>query len=147
MENLKIVLIGDAKVGKTTLVNMLMGKPFSNNYRPTLVVDVFPVIRGNTCFNIWDCAGDDNYGALSDGHWVGAQGAIVMCDPTNINSIKNVDFWARKFKMMMGEDIPIVYVINKSDNIPVNFNDPRFIKISCKNNDNLDRVLMLDEIF
>ena len=47
METKKIVLIGDAKVGKTTFVRLLLGNAFRNVYTATLGVEVFPIRRGN----------------------------------------------------------------------------------------------------
>lgn len=141
MNTQKIVLIGDAQVGKTTLVSMLMGNPYSINYVATLGVEVHPIRRGNKCYNIWDCAGQDKFGGLRDGYWLQAQGAIIMCDPSNLESVQHVEKWAKEFKRMAGEDVPIVYVINKSEILPNDFNDERFVKISCKHNENLEEVL------
>ena len=64
METKKIVLIGDSQVGKTTFVKMLMGKPYSNEYKTTLGVEVHPIRRGTKCYNVWDCGGDDRYRGL-----------------------------------------------------------------------------------
>jgi GTP-binding nuclear protein Ran len=141
MNTQKIVLIGDGQVGKTTFVNMLMGKYYSINYKATLGVEVHPIMRGNKCYNIWDCAGQDMFRGLVDGYYVQAQGAIIMCDPTNLESVQHVEKWAKEFKRIVGEDIPIVYVINKSEILPNDFNDERFVKISCKHNENLEEVL------
>ncbi len=151
MDTKKIVLIGDAKVGKTTFVSLLLGKhfrcgilmeeSFSNDYTPTLGVEVHPIRRGTKCYNIWDCAGLERFGGLRDGYWIQAQGAIVMCDSSNLESIQHVEKWANDFKRIVGNNVPIVYVINKSEMLPNGFQDDRFVKISCKNNENIDDVL------
>ena len=140
METKKIVLIGDANVGKSTFVNLLKGEGFSNDYKPTLGVEVDPIRRGNKCFNIWDCSGNQ-YRGLGDGYYLKAQGAIVMCDPTHLKSIDNVAKWAHEFKRMVGENVPIVYVMNKSELIPKDWDREGFVEISCKNNENLEKVL------
>ena len=64
-----------------------------------------------------------------------------MCDPLNLESINNVKTWTKEFKRMMGNDIPIVYVINKSELMPNDWHYGSFVKISCKNNKNLENVL------
>ena len=61
-----------------------------------------------------------------------------MCDPSNLESVEK---WARDFKRIVGNDIPIVYVINKSEMLPNGFQDDRFVKISCKNDENIGEVL------
>lgn len=137
----KIVLIGDANVGKTTFLRMLLGKSYSIDYNATLGVEVHTIRRGNKCYNVWDCGGKDKFRGLGDGYWIQAQGAIVMCDPTNLKSIQNVETWSKEFKRIVGDDVPIVYVINKSEMLPYDFSDKRFIKISCKHNENLEDVL------
>ena len=141
METKKIVLIGDAKVGKTTFVELLKNGSFKNDYIPTLGVEVNPIRRGTKCYNIWDCAGDERFGGLRDGYWVEAQGAIVMCDPTNIKSIQNVEKWTKEFKRKVGDNVPIVYVINKSDLLPKDFKNNKFVMISCKNKEDIEEVL------
>ena len=142
METKKIVLIGDSMVGKTTFVALLLGNVFKHEYNPTLGVEVNPIRRGNKCYNIWDCnGGNGNFRGLGDGYWLQAQGAIVMCDPTNLESINNVEKWKNDFKRLVGNDIPIVYVINKSELLPNGFQDDRFVMISCKHNENIEEVL------
>ncbi len=61
-----------------------------------------------------------------------------MCDPTNFN---NVEKWVRDFKRMVGDNVPIVCIINKSELLPIDFRDERFIMISCKTNTNIEEVL------
>lgn len=139
MNTLKIVLIGDTKVGKTTFLNLLQGNVYDEYHVPTLGVEVQPILRGNKCFNVWDCSGDDRFRGLGDGYYIQAQGAIVMCDSTNIESIKNIEKWSKEFKRVAG-DVPIVYVLNKSEE-PSEFWDKRFIRISCKTNTNIEEVL------
>ncbi len=64
MNTQKIVLIGDAKVGKTTFINLLQKNDYKDSYTPTLGVEVNPILRANKCFNIWDCTGSDKYRGL-----------------------------------------------------------------------------------
>ena len=141
MNTQKIVLIGDGGVGKTTLVNILREKDFQDKYIATLGVEVYPITRGNKRYNLWDCAGSDKFKCLGDGYYIQAQGAIIMCDPSICESIKHVEKWSKNFKRVVGNDIPIVYVINKSEFLPEGFHDDRFIKISCKNKENIEEVL------
>lgn len=141
MNTKKIILVGDAAVGKSTFVKLLKEENFVQDYVPTLGVEVSSIRISGKCFNIWDCAGDERYGGLRDGYWVQAKGAIVMCDPTNLESIAHVEGWVKNVRRMVGNNVPIVLVINKSDMLPEDFNDPRFINISCKNKENIKKVL------
>lgn len=71
---LKIVLCGDAKCGKTTNVRRWKGNYKSENYRPTLGVEVST--KANV--TIWDCAGDKKFAGLLDGYLLGADLVIIV---------------------------------------------------------------------
>lgn len=64
----KIVLIGQAGIGKTNYVYQIAYGRCVNNYNPTLGVEVTPIrINGNT-YNIWDTAGVEKYKGLGDAY-------------------------------------------------------------------------------
>ena len=131
----KIVLVGDAKVGKTSLLYKLLypdasldsilnefNKPDVNikeldlpdNYCPTLGVSVHPVTfltnYGVYCLNIWDCAGQEKYKGLNDGYFIQTQGAIIMRDNTTTTSFNKY-----KTDVFRVVECPYVLVTNKSD--------------------------------
>jgi len=144
-QTLKIVLVGEENVGKTSFVEKLLGNEIPLNYTPTLGVEVNPIRRNNKCYNIWDCSGNERFKGLGDGYYVQAQGAIIMCDSLNINSINKIENKRKELKRM--GDFPIVYVLNKVDlmsqeerkELENKFNDVVFI--SCKDNININKVL------
>ena len=80
MQTYKIALLGDAKVGKTSYVHkLLQNGRFSEEYKPTLGVEVHPILLDeNTRVNIWDTAGENKYNGLRHGYLIQAQGAIIM---------------------------------------------------------------------
>ena len=114
MNTLKIALIGEAQVGKTSFVNVLLGKQCPNNYVATLGVEVHPITRGKTTYNIWDCTGNEIFKGLVDGYYVQSDGAIVMMDPTNQESVMNAFMWANDFKRVV-PNAKVIYVLNKKD--------------------------------
>jgi GTP-binding nuclear protein Ran len=144
-QTLKIVLVGEGNVGKTSFVKKLLGNEIPLKYTPTLGVEVNPIRKNNKCYNIWDCAGLEKFGGLRDGYYVQAQGAIIMCDGINVVSINKMQKKRRELKRM--GDFPIVYVLNKIDlmkeeereELENKFKDVIFI--SCKDNINIDKVL------
>jgi len=114
----KIVLIGDGGVGKTAYVKRLRTGEFEKRYIPTMGVEVHPFTyktnRYNRTFNFWDCAGQEKYGGLQEGYWLGANGFIVMFDVTNRISWKNVPEYINKIRI----DHPTTLIIicgNKID--------------------------------
>ena len=112
-QSYKIALIGDSRVGKTTLVRKLRTGHFEVKHVPTLGVEVHPVrIDNHPTLNIWDCAGDYKFRGLSDGYYIQGKGAIVMCDPRR-ETISNIKDWVRDYKRVAKG--PIVVAINKKD--------------------------------
>jgi GTP-binding nuclear protein Ran len=86
----KIVLIGDYMSGKTKWINEILGTSKSTTYVPTLGVDVFPVPMEDYIFDIWDTAGQEQYGGLKEGYYIGAQIGVVFGE--------NTEPWIENFK-------------------------------------------------
>lgn len=145
IQTLKIVLVGEENVGKTSFVEKLMGNSIPKEYNPTLGVEVNPIRKNDKCYNIWDCSGNERFKGLGDGYFIGAQGAIIMCDYINVESINKMSKTLVSLKRF--GDFKIVYVLNKIDLISEEvrkelenkFKDVIFI--SCKDNINIDKVL------
>lgn len=79
MNNLefKVVLVGDAGVGKTCLVRALTEQNFDERYKATIGVEIVPfeqiLENKRFIFNIWDVAGQENLGGVRDGYYAGGQ--------------------------------------------------------------------------
>jgi len=114
----KLVLVGDGGVGKTTFVKRHLTGEFERKYVATLGVEVRPLDFntnfGCLRFNVWDTAGQEKFGGLRDGYYIGGQCAIVMFDVTARTTYKNVPNWHRDL-VRVCEQIPIVLVGNKVD--------------------------------
>ncbi|XP_078491934.1 GTP-binding nuclear protein Ran-like [Ciona intestinalis] len=114
----KLVLVGDGGVGKTTFVKRHLTGEFEKKYVATLGVEVHPIVfqtqRGRIRFNVWDTAGQEKFGGLRDGYYIQGQCAIIMFDVTSRVTYKNVPNW-HKDLVRVCEDIPIVLVGNKVD--------------------------------
>lgn len=140
MNQLKVVLIGDKKTGKTSYARYMMNAPFVEIYIPTLGVDVFNINKNHdgTDYNIaiWDTAGDDKYGGLRDGYYLEADGAIVFRNGDEARTNKMVEDF-----MKHNPGKPIVNVFAKVDlpqeyllAVDNEFNYDNFIGISVLNN-------------
>ncbi len=141
---LKLVLVGDGGVGKTTFVKRHLTGEFEKKYvgeyfffftwyflfsnktfvclknkiKATLGVEVHPLSfttnRGPITFNVWDTAGQEKFGGLRDGYYIQGQCAIIMFDVTSRITYKNVPTW-HKDLVRVCENIPIVLCGNKVD--------------------------------
>ena len=116
--NFKCVLVGDGGVGKTTFVKRHITGEFEKKYIATLGVEVHPIPfntnRGTIRFNVWDTAGQEKFGGLRDGYYIGGQCAIIMFDVSSRITYKNVPNW-HKDLVRVCDNIPIVLCGNKVD--------------------------------
>ncbi len=113
---IKVILVGDGGVGKSTYVQRLIEGTFDKRYIATMGADVKPFVletdKGLVQFNIWDCAGQEKFqGGGFKGYCAGADFAIVMFDVTSLISYKNCKAWIAK----LPEGLPFVLVGNKVD--------------------------------
>ncbi len=115
----KVVIIGDAAVGKTSLLRKFVEGKFQFTYLPTLGVDITTksvVVDGKECNLLCvDTAGQEYFGRIRPGYYRGANGAIVVYDITNQKSFENIPFWIDELHKEVKEDIPLVLIGNKRD--------------------------------
>lgn len=122
MNTYKVSLIGDARVGKTSLMSYLLTGQIPHDYVPTLGVEVHPVIHNHRRFNVWDTAGQRRYGGLSDGYYIQSHIGLVMYDNPELHSQRD---WVRPFRLIC-PSAPVVKCVNLFDDVePTQFNRPR----------------------
>jgi GTP-binding nuclear protein Ran len=119
----KTLLVGDGSTGKTTFVKRHLTGEYEKKYNPTVGVEVrkllFHTSGGPICFEVWDTAGQEKFGGLRDGYYIGGKCAIIMFDVTARETYVNVKKWHRDIVRVCeeadGRSIPIVLVGNKVD--------------------------------
>jgi GTP-binding nuclear protein Ran len=116
----KVILVGDGGVGKTSFMTRLLKDTFVKTYQPTLGVErsllQFPTNRNfDVAFDVWDTAGQKQFGGLRDGYYIQAQAAIIMFDVQSRLTYKAVEAWYNDVVRVCSADIPIVLVGNKCD--------------------------------
>jgi small GTP-binding protein len=114
----KIVLIGDARVGKTSLVRRFVSNMFDPSYKITLGTTIMKkeveYLTYNVTLAIWDIGGQEVFRQIRSKYFFGAKGALAVCDTTNPDSFKNLPSWVESFKEEVG-DKPIIFLANKCD--------------------------------
>merc|ERR1711957_10444 len=114
----KLVLVGDGGVGKTTFVKRHLTGEFEKKYIATLGVEVHPMPfftnHGQIKFNVWDTAGQEKFGGLRDGYYIGGNCGIIMFDVCSRITYTNVPKWYKDLTRVC-ESIPILLVGNKVD--------------------------------
>ena len=123
-EPLKIVLLGDGCIGKSTFFNKLSNLTdseyqFQKKYKATDNFDFnrlnIDTNRGIQVVDLWDTAGQENRGGqLRDAYLKGADGILLMYDVTEKKTIENITKWLEQIKRVC-PNVPIAVIGNKAD--------------------------------
>ncbi|MBD3228308.1 MAG: GTP-binding protein [Candidatus Lokiarchaeota archaeon] len=120
---LKMLLLGAAAVGKTSLIqNFIKGK-FQKEYKMTIGTDIFTKdvvvnIEGEeipVTLSIWDIAGQERFSFFRTSFYKGASGAMMCFDLTRYETFNpGIVNWLKELWGFTGK-IPIVIIGNKND--------------------------------
>ncbi|XP_068782003.1 ras and EF-hand domain-containing protein [Struthio camelus] len=115
----KIVLAGDAAVGKSSFLMRLCKNEFRGNTSATLGVDFQMkrlVVDGEpTVLQLWDTAGQERFRSIAKSYFRRADGVLLLYDVTCEKSFLNVREWVDMIEDATHENIPIMMVGNKAD--------------------------------
>ncbi|XP_072260202.1 ras and EF-hand domain-containing protein isoform X1 [Pyxicephalus adspersus] len=115
----KIVLAGDAAVGKSSFLMRLCKNEFRGNTSATLGVDFQMktlVVDGEpTLLQLWDTAGQERFRSIAKSYFRRADGVLLLYDVTCEKSFLNVREWIDMIEDATGDSIPIMMVGNKAD--------------------------------
>ncbi len=125
--HLKLVLLGDGRVGKTSLRKRYLGLGFPTEYLETLGADFsiktlkFNHTNNNETiwlrYQIWDIAGQPRFNQIRKSFYMGAQAALVLFDVSERKSLTSLGNWIDELYNSNGKGtkIPIVIIANKID--------------------------------
>ncbi|XP_011403875.1 PREDICTED: ras-related protein Rab-21-like [Amphimedon queenslandica] len=115
----KVVLLGEGCVGKTSIVLRYVQNQFNDKHIQTLQASFLQknltINRRRLCLNIWDTAGQERYHALGPIYYRDSHAAIVVYDITDEDSFTKAKNWVRELRKMLGDSCVLVIVGNKSD--------------------------------
>ncbi|MHA1685687.1 MAG: Rab family GTPase [Candidatus Heimdallarchaeaceae archaeon] len=114
----KIVLIGDARVGKTSLVRRYVTGMFNPAYQITLGTTIMKkeveYIDHLVIVSIWDVGGQEVFREIRSKYYYGSSGALAVCDASKYETYENLAKWVKSFYEIVGEK-PIIFIANKID--------------------------------
>ena len=119
--NIKVVLIGDSGVGKTTLINRYVMDTFDEFEPPTISGGfrrkdvILDELQTRVTLQIWDTAGQEKFKSLVENYYKNAQCAIVVYDITSEESFDTARNWIEEVKEKAPEDVQIFICGSKSD--------------------------------
>ncbi|KAL0488344.1 Ras-related protein Rab [Acrasis kona] len=115
----KLLVIGDSGVGKSSLLLRYAEGTFSEHHLATIGVDF--KLRTDTVLNkrvkiqVWDTAGQERFKSIAIGYYRGAHGIAIVYDVTNEQSFNNVKNWLEQITDHASEHAQLILVGNKCD--------------------------------
>ena len=116
----KIVILGDAAVGKTSLINQYIEESFESDYKPTLGANIVrkDVNLDNTKVRLimWDLAGQEKYRVVRSMYFQGCEGALLVYDVTRYHTLDNINNkWLKDYKKHVKKKGAYILIGNKTD--------------------------------
>jgi Ras-related protein Rab-6A len=113
----KIIFVGDAGVGKTTIIGRIMDSPFTDAYEPSIGVDFMSKnikYHGqNIKLQMWDTAGQEKYKGLIPSYVRNSSIVFIVYDISSKTSFDNIPKWINFIKSI--ENTTLVLCGNKID--------------------------------
>ncbi len=163
---IKIVIVGDSGVGKTSILNRYIKKEFSQIYKSTICADFFikdiTYSDQNIKLQLWDTAGNEKFHSIGTSFYRNTDICIMVFDVTNNKSFYNLQNWYDEFLLMRMpenvENFPFILLGNKTDlvdNSTIEISEKQinhFCKLKnikyyecCAKNNNIDIEFILDD--
>ena len=160
---LKILIIGDSNVGKTSILLQYTSNFFQETHIATIGVEfkLKEIMLDNIEYklNIWDTAGQERFKAITKSFFKAADGIVFVYDVTNKPSFENIKNWIKDAESK-ANDFKIIIVGNKidlNDSREVSFEEGKnlakkkncpFFESSAKDKINIDEIFitLLEEI-
>ncbi|KAK3099493.1 hypothetical protein FSP39_005266, partial [Pinctada imbricata] len=120
---LKVVLLGDGGVGKSSLMNRFVSDKFDSQSFHTIGVEFLNkevvVDDENFTMQIWDTAGQERFKSLRTPFYRGADCCLLTFAVDDFQSFKNLSMWKKEFlyyaDIQDGNTFPFVIIGNKID--------------------------------
>jgi len=104
----KILLVGDACVGKTSLLIRFCEDTYSPSYHMTIGIDFRSKIvttegsKERIKLQLWDTAGQERYRTITQAYYRGSHGVLVVYDVTSRPTFEHVKRWLQEIQAQCG---------------------------------------------
>lgn len=156
---LKVALLGDAAVGKTSLVDVYTQHRFKEDYKPTLGVSIcvkqlkIEKINAQIRLVLWDVAGQEKYVLSRKMFFQGVVGALLVYDITRHSTFENIESkWLTDLNEYGEKELAYILIGNKIDlkdskvvtskdgeELSEKINASDFVETSAKYGDNVEK--------
>ena len=119
MEEIKMILLGEAGCGKTSIISRYTLDKFDSNYfttySSTFLSKIFEYKGKKYNINIWDTVGQEKFRSLTKIFIKGTKICLLVYDITNRQSFKELTFWLEQAKQIADKDVVLGMAGNKND--------------------------------
>ena len=119
-KEIKVILLGDTGVGKTSIINRYINNKFDPDNDNTLSssFSTKEIIKNDVLYrlNLWDTIGQEKYNAITNILIKGSNIVILVYSVDSFSSFENIDFWYNSVKDILQEDKYMLAIVgNESD--------------------------------
>ena len=152
----KIMVIGESKVGKTSVIKKYTQNKFGGVYLTTVGVDfqdkIINIDDKKIRLQIWDTAGQERFRNITKNYFNSSNGFLLIYDITDKDSLEHLNFWSAQIQLNAPEKSKCVLVGNKCDlegsravskeegKIYAEKNKIKFFETSAKDGTNINEV-------
>jgi len=119
MGTVKLLMLGDSAVGKSSLLLRFCDNKFESNFVLTIGVDFKnkSIVRnGKTVeLQIWDTAGQERFRTITPAYYKGAMGVVICYDISDKATFSNVEHWIGQINQQGDPAVRKMLIGNKSD--------------------------------
>jgi small GTP-binding protein len=118
-EEIKVILVGEAGTGKTSLINTLMGIPFKENMITSSTNSFAPkdfyINNKKYTLNLWDTIGQEKFRSLTKIFIKGSKIVVFVYEITKLKSFEELNYWIDTVNDILKDDAIYGIAGNKED--------------------------------
>jgi small GTP-binding protein len=119
MKTFKLVLLGEGRVGKSSIGVKYTQGTFDPARQPTVQAAFFSkrieTSKGFVQLNLWDTAGQEEYHAVAPIYYKNADAALLIYSVVNETSFDRMRHWNEELHQILGTAVTVFVVANKND--------------------------------
>lgn len=116
----KMILVGDASTGKSSIMQAYIENTFNTDYHTTIGVEyagkMIEIDKKKISLNIWDTSGQERFRAITAAYYRGADGIVFVYDVGDRESFNNIkDVWKKSIDKYSVDNYKAILIGNKVD--------------------------------
>ncbi|KAI5180524.1 hypothetical protein NEOKW01_0828 [Nematocida sp. AWRm80] len=119
VQQLKLLIIGESGVGKTSILQRFIENTFQKGFTSTIGIDFrskrIEVDGKEVELQIWDTAGQERFFSITKSYYRGSDGIFLTFDISSSSSFKSTEKWMVAIESKLEENIPVFLLANKKD--------------------------------